>query len=233
MKKNIKPILWVGAALLVTAVFIVLIIGRAAGNLDVVGRQSTLAFERLVGKATNLISKQENGWRLSAPDGSAQLDLRETASETGPEAYLSIDLAPFTAAGMDAAKLSPHYEVLENRLLLGMQVEKEYAANNPLEAYNILLSHHRAHIGYDTGMDHFHIEFGHGNMFEWAKNLETHSGTGKAQEMDMVFVLDPEPLVQAGLNPNNVEGWQYKKVTMGGHGKTMEAWKLLKAIDIH
>ena len=61
-------------------------------------------------------------------------------------------------------------------------------------------------------MDHFGVKLGGGNMFEWAKDLEINVTTKQAQDKDIVFVLSPEPLIAAGVDPQKVEGWLYSPV---------------------
>jgi hypothetical protein len=49
-------------------------------------------------------------------------------------------------------------------------------------------------------MDHYGVNLANGNLFEWAKDMNTN-------DKDMVFVLNPEPFVSAGVKPDNIEGW--------------------------
>ncbi len=52
----------------------------------------------------------------------------------------------------------------------------------------------RGSISYHMALDHYGVALGGGNMFEWAKDLG-------ANDKDIVFVLDPEPLIAAGVDP--------------------------------
>lgn len=79
----------------------------------------------------------------------------------------------------------------------------------------------REKIGYHGEMDHYNIDFGGGNMFEWAKDIA-------ANDKDIVFVLNPGPFIAAGVDVNNIEGWAFAKVkTMDG-----EIDKLLKPFNL-
>jgi hypothetical protein len=62
-------------------------------------------------------------------------------------------------------------------------------------------------------------------MFEWASDMSTN-------DKDIVFVLNPEPLIAAGVDPNAVEGWTYSAVSVDVDGKPTEVYKFLKAFDL-
>ena len=85
----------------------------------------------------------------------------------------------------------------------------------------------RDRIGYHEELDHYGIALGGGNMFEWAKDLAKN-------DKDLVFVLNPEPFVKAGLDPSKLAGgWAYGKVTVkDDKGKLMKLDKLLKPYNL-
>ena len=43
-------------------------------------------------------------------------------------------------------------------------------------------------------------------------------------DKDIVFVLNPQPFIKAGVDPNKIDGWIYAKVG--------EDYKLLKPFDL-
>jgi hypothetical protein len=47
-----------------------------------------------------------------------------------------------------------------------------------------------------------------------------------------VFVLNPEPLIAAGVDPQKVEGWAFAKVEVHMDGKPTEVDKFLKPFDL-
>ena len=95
----------------------------------------------------------------------------------------------------------------------------------PLAAYEQIGDLYRGSIGYHTALDHYGVKLENGNMFEWAKDMSKN-------DKDIVFVLNPEPFVAAGVDPNAVEGWVFAKVPMEEDGKTIEVDKLLKPFDL-
>ncbi|MDR0586735.1 MAG: hypothetical protein LBG26_05805, partial [Treponema sp.] len=84
----------------------------------------------------------------------------------------------------------------------------------------------REAIGYHMAMDHYGVNLGGGNLFEWAKDMAVN-------DKDMVFVLDPAPLIAAGVDPARVAGWIFDKVTVDDeNGKPVQVDKLLKPFDL-
>ncbi len=64
-------------------------------------------------------------------------------------------------------------------------------------------------------------------MFEWAKDMDKN-------DKDLVFVLDPQPFIDAGTDPANTEGWVFGKVKVDdGKGKMVEVDKLLKPFELN
>jgi hypothetical protein len=62
--------------------------------------------------------------------------------------------------------------------------------------------------------------------------MKTNSYDNSVQDKDIVFVLNPEPLIAAGVDPEKVEGWTYAQVPIEENGKTTQVWKLLKPFDL-
>jgi hypothetical protein len=76
------------------------------------------------------------------------------------------------------------------------------------------------------------VKLGDGNMFEWAKDMNTNGYDDSVQDKDIVFVLNPETLASAGVDPEKVDGWAYAQIPIEENGKTTEVWKLLKPFDL-
>jgi hypothetical protein len=63
-------------------------------------------------------------------------------------------------------------------------------------------------------------------MFEWAKTLDSN-------DKDVVFVLNPAPLAEAGADTSRIEGWLLAEVPVDDeNGRPTTALKLLKAFNL-
>jgi hypothetical protein len=70
------------------------------------------------------------------------------------------------------------------------------------------------------------VNLGGGNLFEWAKDMGTN-------DKDIVFVLNPEPFIAAGVDPGKIRGWDFAKVTVDdANGKPVQVDKILKPFDL-
>lgn len=150
------------------------------------------------------------------------------------DATISVDAAPFLAAGLDPAKLAGPagvaYAVEGGRLVirheLGSAALGAKAKGSTDEHFAAFVAAYRAAVGYHEALDHYGIALGGGNMFEWAKDIVKN-------DKDLVFVLDPVALAAAGLDPAKVEGWVFAKVpVMDAAGKKIEVEKLLRPFDL-
>lgn len=231
-KRNLAGILLVAVmALTVTA---------GCSKLDVVGNQSITSFEAILEVIPENISADpaNKGWSLLAPDGSARFIWSENYSASPRyDVMLEIDAAPFINAGLDPGKLpAEQYTYDDDTLLVGAKLggdELTYDGDpTPLAAYEQIVRHYRSAIAYHTALDHYNITIGDGNLFEWAKDMQTNGATGENQDKDIVFVLNPEPLIAAGAVPDQVDGWTYTTVSVDMGGKATELYKFLKPFDL-
>lgn len=210
------------------------ILAAAAGcaRLDVVGKGSITSFGALLDAVPGQVAADELnvGWSLGAPDGTARFIWSEDYSKSPlHDVMLEFDAQPFLNAGLDPDKLPGEIAFYENMLMVGKKLgdnELKYSgAPTPLASYEKIVESYRDTVGYHTALDHYGVEVGNGNMFEWAKDLSTN-------DKDIVFVLNPEPFLAAGVDPNNVEGWVFAKVPVDIDGKPAEVDKLLKPFDL-
>jgi hypothetical protein len=95
----------------------------------------------------------------------------------------------------------------------------------PLSSYEQLVALKREAVGYHAALDHYGVNLGDGNLFEWAKDM------GK-NDKDIVFVLNPEPFVKAGVDAQKVDGWLFGKVPVDIEGKPAEVDKFLKPFNL-
>jgi hypothetical protein len=202
-------------------------------KLDVVGNDSIRSFGELLQNTTQSVSEDtmNGGWSLSAPDNTARfIWSRNYAESSLYDVMLEFDAAPFIAAGLNLSRLPDHFTFYENILMAGTKLGNdrlEYSGEiTPLASYEKIVKLKRSAIGYHMQMDHYGINLGNGNIFEWAKNLSTN-------DKDIVFVLEPEPFIKAGVNPNNIEGWLYAQVTVDDkNGKPIQVYKFLKPFNL-
>lgn len=217
---------------LAVAVVMLMVGLTACGKLDVIGDHSVKSFEAILSAMDDQVSTEEEfgGWSLTAPDGTASFewskDFRET---TGYDVRLVADAQPFLDAGLDPAKL-PEGMFVNNRIIVGVTLgEDEFTdvgAATPIDSYQKIVDHARDTISYHAALDHFGIKMDNGNMFEWAKDMKTN-------DKDIVFVLNPQPFIDAGVDPEKVADWVFAKVeTMDESGKNIEVDKFLKPFDV-
>jgi hypothetical protein len=173
-----------------------------------------------------------NGWWLSAPDSSVRFFWSQSFAKTPMHDVMFVfDAAPFIAAGLDVSKL-PKTVIFydDNMLMVGKKFGNEELIYDghvtPLTSYGHIVKLKRGEIGYHGALDHYGINLGDGNLFEWAKDLKTN-------DKDIVFVLEPEPFIKAGVDPNKIDGWLFTKVTVDDkNGKPIQVDKILKPFNL-
>jgi hypothetical protein len=201
-------------------------------GLDVVGVYSVESFGALLEAKANLVNVDETtgGWVLAAPDGTARFIWGiDPARDASRDVLLSLDLEPFLKGGLDPSLLPNDYRVEGEQLLITGVLERgdqsTSQATTALQAYEYIVDNSRNALSYHGAMDHFGVSIGDGNVFEWAKDPATN-------DKDIVFALNPNPLIAAGLDPENVEGWTYALVPVMVDGASTEVYKLLKPSDL-
>lgn len=219
--------------------------------LDVVGRQSVTSFNEVLQALPGEVEADElnAGWALSAPDGSVRFIWSEDYSKAPMhDVMLEFDAKPFLDAGLDPDRLPDNYFFYESAamggmngmgsrvLMVGTKLGDDVLSysENPtaLAAYEQIVDKYRSSINYHTSLDHFGVMLGNGNMFEWAKDMSTNSYDNSNQDKDIVFVLNPEPFISAGTDPENIDGWVYAQVEVEESGKKVQVWKLLKPFNL-
>jgi len=215
-----------------TALFTVLAI-TACSKLDVVGKDSVRAFNDLLQSSPQLVSEDSanGGWSIAAPDNSVRFIWSKNFAESPLyDVMMEINADPFIAAGLYPSRLPDNFIFRDSVFLVGTKLGYENLSYEGqaalLASYEQIVKLKRSAIGYHGQLDHYGINLGGGNMFEWAKNLTTN-------DKDMVFVLDPEPFIAAGIVPDKIEGWTFAKVTVDdANGKPIQVDKILKPFNL-
>jgi hypothetical protein len=171
------------------------------------------------------------GWSLAAPDNSARFIWSKNYAESPRhDVMIEFSAAPCIAAGLDPEKLPDNFTFYEGKLMvgtkLGQEVLKYSGEATPLASYEQIVKLKRNAIGYHGALDHYGVNLGNGNLFEWAKDMNTN-------DKDMVFVLNPEPFIAAGTDPARIEGWAFAKVMVDDeNGKPIQVDKILKPFNL-
>ncbi|MDR2482688.1 MAG: hypothetical protein LBD08_03550 [Treponema sp.] len=205
----------------------------SCGNLDVVGKDSAASFEKVLNQNPQAVAPDEmnGGWSLSAPDSSARfIWSRNFAESPLHDVMVELDAGPFINAGLDPAKLPEQYAFYEGKLMVGAKLGQEQLRYQgqvtPLASYQQIVKLKRSAIGYHGALDHYGVNLGDGNLFEWAKDMAVN-------DKDIVFVLNPDPLIAAGIDPNSIAGWIFAKVTVDdADGKPIQVDKILKPFNL-
>lgn len=209
------------------------IVGLSACNkLDVVGDTSIKSFDKVLSIDADRVRADDanGGFSIVSPDGEAKFIWSKDFGKTSPyDVQLVVNVKPFLDAGLDVSKL-PEGTVVDEKIIVGKDLGNEsltYSSDiTPLESYKQIVKLYRNSIKYHIALDHFGIDLANGNMFEWAKDMSTN-------EKDMVFVLGPQVLIDAGVDPAKVQGWVYAKVpTMDAKGMKIEVYKFLKPFNL-
>jgi hypothetical protein len=203
------------------------------GKLDVVGKDSINAFQAVLNNAPREIVTDEmtGGWALFAPDGSAKFIWSKNYRESPlHDVMIVFEAEPFINAGLDVSRLPESITVFDGMIMvgtkLGQEVLKYQGDPTPIASYEQIVNLKRNSIGYHGALDHYGVNLADGNLFEWAKDMSTN-------DKDMVFVLNPEPFINAGVDPAAVEGWVFAKVTVDDEkGKPVEVDKILKPFNL-
>jgi hypothetical protein len=205
----------------------------ACQSTDVIGNVSKTSFEALTNKVSDKVATDEatKSWAITSPGGERFLLGKDMAGT--PDAAIEFDATPFINAGLDTTKLSTDiysYDQATNRLKIAAELGNPKAAGKAdakvAESFSQLVDTNRDAIGYHAKLDHYGVALGNGNMFEWAKDLATN-------DKDMVFVVNPQPLIDAGVDPAKVTDWVFTKVpVMDENNKEIEVDKFLKPYEL-
>jgi hypothetical protein len=211
-------------------------LGSLAGcsALDVVGKTAVTSFESFLTAVPDGPGLDASSGRFYVRSpGGERFEWSSDFSGGGPDFLVSFDATPFLEAGLRPERLPPERYSLDpaaQRLSLAFEAGGERFAYrdgpSPLEGFRKIARAYRPLVGYHQALDHYGLALGDGNMFEWAKDLS-------ANDKDMVFALDPGPLLAAGVEPAAVRGWLFAKVeVMDSAGAKTQVDKFLKPYEL-
>lgn len=204
----------------------------AASFTDVVGRTAVTSFNAMLeALPEKAVADESNGmWVLTAPDKSATLAWRADHRESRLyDVMFEFDARPFVDAGLDTNKL-PIEMVSEDKIVIGSKLTGKTLSYDgeitPLASFEQIVKTDRDRIGYHAELDHYGLSLLNGNVFEWAKDMNKN-------DKDIVFALNPQPFIDAGVDPAKVEGWVFGKVLIeDAKGKKIKVDKFLKPFDL-
>lgn len=213
----------------------------SCAETDVVGQVAATSFDAVVARLGDKVglSEEDPAWQITSPAGDrlliAQDFARPNADGESPDFEIEFDAGPFVAAGLDVTMLpmsdTVRYMVEEGTFMLHFEwgdapLKAASGGQGITATFRQVLATYRDRIGYHEKLDHYGFALGDGNMVEWAKDLATN-------DKDLVFVLNPEPLIAAGLDPAKLEGWVFAKVEVkDANGQTQQVDKLLRPFDL-
>lgn len=202
---------------------------------DVIGKAAPVSFEAVLNVTPDKVKTDEinNGWALESPKGERFVWSKDFSSEGKPDLMLEFDATPFINAGLDVGKLPKEiylYDKTTNKLAINSELGADkftYSGDaTPIASFSNIVKTHRDVLGYHAALDHYGLALGNGNMFEWAKDMSKN-------DKDIVFVLNPQPLIDAGVDTSKVEDWVFGKVeVMDKSGKKEQVDKFLKPYDL-
>lgn len=147
---------------------------------------------------------------------------------------------PLVEAGLDVDKLDKNEwlyepagkddmgEDLPNRLIKPYNVsDKKEKSNGSEDSMRRLLKADTNIIKYHEEQQHYRLLLGDGNEVQWTEKL----GINNA---DMVFILNAQPLVEAGLDINKLEGsgWIFREASKDNMGMGENPDQIVKIFDI-
>jgi hypothetical protein len=225
----------VSRILTVSLVLAAVVFGAAFVAPDVVAVHAVRSFDVLLHAPGMTVARRDTAeaWVLTSP-GLETLTFGGNAPSGSNELVVTLDARPFLAAGLDPSLLPAGAQLngdgahasLVMRYEVGTGTFSDVAESQPLQALQDLVRNHRAMLGYHVALGHFGLALGDGNMVEWAQDM-------RSNDKDLVFVLNPQPFADAGVDVANVQGWVLADVLMmDAQGRKSTARKLLKFYNL-
>ena len=234
IRKKLKAA-FIGRTVLAVAMMVSILVAAGCSATDVIGKISVTSFDSVLRASGNNVSTDEtnNGWSLQSAGGERFVWSKDFSTAEKPDLMMEFDAKPFLDAGLDPTKL-PEDTYLFDAASNLLRVQSEQGSDKftytgepkPLDSFKKIVDTHRSIIGYHAALDHYGVDLGNGNMFEWAKDLSTN-------DKDIVFVLNPQPFIDAGVDASLIQEWIFAEVeVMDANGKKEMVDKFLKPYDL-
>ncbi len=178
-------------------------------------------------------------WGFALPSGE-KFEWSKDMSANKADFALVLMADPLVEAGLDIDKLDKNewlYEPaakddmgneLPNRLIKPYNVSDEKEEAQGFEdSMRRLLKYDTNIIKYHEEQKHYGLALGDGNEVQWTEEL----GINNA---DMIFVLKAQPLVDAGLDVNKLDGsgWRFVEASKDNMGMGENPDQIVKIFDI-
>jgi hypothetical protein len=221
--------------LTISLVLAAVVFGAAFVAPDVVAVHAVQSFDALLHAPGVLVARSDaaGAWVLTSP-GVETLTFGGGNAAGSNELVVTLDARPFLAAGLNPSLLpaGSHIEGNGASARIVMRYDKgtgsfsDGADSQPVQALQDLVRNHRTMLGYHAALGHFGLALGGGNMVEWAQDQH-------ANDKDLVFVLNPQPFADAGVDVANVQGWVLADMPVtDAQGRKSTERKLLKFYNL-
>ena len=203
----------------------------ACANTDIIAKVAVSSFGKVATASDVQKDDLLSGWSLTSSDKTSKFIWSGDYKASAPhDVMIETDATPFIAAGLDISKL-PAGIYNEGKIMVGQTLGEQSfpttAKATAIGSFAEMVKLSRNALGYHEVLDHYGIDLGNGNKFEWAKDMAKN-------DKDIVFILDPKMLVDAGVDPVKVTGWVFAKIeVMDSNGKKVEVEKFLKPFNIN
>lgn len=202
---------------------------------DVIAKVSVTSFEALVKAVPDKVSNDstKGGWAITGLDAKERIILSRDFSSSFPDIALEFDAEPFLKAGLDVEKLPKDqylYDASTEKIIMPFEYGGDKFSpdteKSVLDTFKQIVKTHREIIGYHEEGDHYKITLMNGNSFAWAKDIKTN-------KMDMLFILNPKPFVDAGVDTSKIKEWTFTKMPMTDkNGKPVKVDIFLKGFNL-
>jgi hypothetical protein len=209
----------------------IIMLSSSCYSLDVIGQDSVRSFDLLLESQNGgaICDEANCVYTFSSPDKDVTLNWSYAYdSDSFYDLYYTFDAAAFIQAGLDISRLPEQYRFDNGKITVGRQLGDEKLAStgemiSPNEAYRNIVVRKRRAVGYHNL--HYNLDLENGNLFEWARFMNK-------DLRDVTFYLDPFPLIEAGVDPNLVQGWDYISACIMENGEDADVDKFAKNYNV-